>query len=384
MQEVVWRIPFLKISSRRSNQLLWAVLPLTALLVRLGLATDHPVFSNDSYRYVWDGNAVLHGVNPLAHRPDAPEIAFLRSTAPLPPDHSDIASIYPPLAQLYFATAVFVKASPISFSIFSSIFDSISVLILMFVLRRREKNLWWAALFAWHPISILESGHSGHVDSLGILFLSMMLLAIPNRPRMASIFVSMAGLVKLWPISLLFAFSPKRETVAAWFLFVVPCVLAWGMGGNVDGLFTYAHHWEFQGPLYTLFRLVVSGLFARSFCAVLALSAIGVLMHDTKLEFEEKALWVVGTYLICSPTVYPWYTLWLLPILVILPRWEWVYLTLATALSYVVLERYLTERIWEEPKWALGVVYLPFFVGIGLRARKSLEERRKSRVEIGQ
>ena len=72
-----------------------------ALLVRAALLFS-PDFSNDLYRYVWEGRIQWEGVNPFAMAPDQapPE---LRWTDHDQINHPDLPTIYPPLAQYFFA-----------------------------------------------------------------------------------------------------------------------------------------------------------------------------------------------------------------------------------------------------------------------------------------
>jgi len=80
-------------------------------------------------------------------------------------------------------------------------------------------------------------------------------------------------------------------------------------------------------------------------------------------------IWVVATALtLLTPTLHPWYLLWLLPLLTIQPRPAWIYLTGAISLSYLFY-------ILPSARVLIGAVeYLPFFALLGWQLRRS--ERR--------
>jgi hypothetical protein len=67
-------------------------------------------------------------------------------------------------------------------------------------------------------------------------------------------------------------------------------------------------------------------------------------------------IWAVATALtLLTPTLHPWYLLWLLPLLTIQPRPAWMYLTGAISLSYIFY-------IVPTTRLLIGAVeYLPFF-----------------------
>ena len=55
--------------------------------------------------------------------------------------------------------------------------DLLLVAIMMAGLWYQERSLWWAALYAWrHPLPVIEIAGNGHFESLGLVFLAVMLL----------------------------------------------------------------------------------------------------------------------------------------------------------------------------------------------------------------
>ena len=59
-------------------------------------------------------------------------------------------------------------------------------------------------------------------------------------------------------------------------------------------------------------------------------------------------------------TIHPWYVVWLIPFLVVLPGPGWWYLSAAVALSYVA---YAGDPV-RVPGWLRVVEYLPAYLGV--------------------
>jgi hypothetical protein len=49
--------------------------------------------------------------------------------------------------------------------------DLALAVLLFWALSKLESPFWWAILYAWHPLAIIEIAGSGHVDGIGALFL---------------------------------------------------------------------------------------------------------------------------------------------------------------------------------------------------------------------
>jgi hypothetical protein len=89
-----------------------------------------------------------------------------------------------------------------------------------------------------------------------------------------------------------------------------------------------------------------------------ALLAIARRRPETPLGLARGCGAAVGAYLLLIPaTMHPWYVVWLVPFLAILPGAGWWYLTGAVALSYAgyTVDPYIV------PVWARLIEYLPAY-----------------------
>jgi len=74
----------------------------------------------------------------------------------------------------------------------------------------------------------------------------------------------------------------------------------------------------------------------------------------------RRAFWLVAGYLVATPSLFPWYALWLVPILAVAPRWPWLWLTGAVALAYLVF----AEPVWRIPGWVRVAEFGPVVLGL--------------------
>jgi hypothetical protein len=66
---------------------------------------------------------------------------------------------------------------------------------------------------------------------------------------------------------------------------------------------------------------------------------------------------VLGTFFLLSPTVQPWYLLWILPLLCMARRPGWMTWSMTVFLSYWVLDGYARTGLWQESSWMKFIEY---------------------------
>jgi hypothetical protein len=87
--------------------------------------------------------------------------------------------------------------------------------------------------------------------------------------------------------------------------------------------------------------------------------------NDAILKFAFMA---IGTFLILSPTVHPWYLTWIVPFLCFNNSWAWIVLTGTVVFYYFMnhnlfstLIEYNNEWVWQEVHWLKIPEYVPFY-----------------------
>ncbi len=152
------------------------------LIIAIGLAMravfwpEPPLFSNDAYRYVWDGRLLLHGISPYMHTIDDPALAVLRDTHIWPfIGYRQDPTIYPPGAEYFYAVIGWI--SPIlapnlpamaALKVGLACCDGMVALLTILLLRQKGLDPRWVILYWWSPIPILEFALNAHIDVLAI------------------------------------------------------------------------------------------------------------------------------------------------------------------------------------------------------------------------
>ena len=352
-----------------------------AILIRALFVPRPPELSDDLFRYLWDGLRLLSGHNPYALPPaavpaqDAGTAALLARV-----NHAGLTTIYPPVAQWVFAAGAALKSGPMGIKTVLAIFDVMTCALIVRLLRIIEKPAWLALLYAWHPLAVLEIAASGHIDAAGIFFLVAAVYVLAPQPEMpgaavprarrqrclafaAGVFFSMAVLTKLFPLVffpglLIMAGRYRRSLFCLGFavgslFFVLPFIPdirhAW------TTLSLYARTWEFSGFLYRLLRLApLSGIQIRcllgggfAVAVFIAYRSIGTGRAAIPLTLDRFYLLAL-VFLLLTPTLHPWYALYLVFFLPFSPGTAGIVLSWAVLLAYRILIPYASLGRWIE------------------------------------
>ena len=377
------------------GELAWspAVILSVALLLRLMFLFAPPQLSDDIYRYLWDGSALLRGSNPYATAPSAvrppPGLEAVHSMI----NHPDYVTIYPPAAQVVFAGGACLGGTITGLKTFLVLLDLGLCALIVALLRFVGMPPWTALLYAWNPLPVLEIAGSGHVDGAGLtLFLgSFCLLMMARRgapdcepPRwsflLSGVLLAGACLVKLFPLVLapiLFLLVPpsRRGHFTVGFLVVLGALIypfLPELTNMVDSLGIYARNWEFAGFAFTVLRTMTgSGTCARLIlgacflvvCVVIYLRLAYLIGRGiTTVQAGRQAL--VSCYaiamalLLLTPTLQPWYALCLAVFLPFCAGPAGFVLCWAVFLTYQVQIPYFILGQWTENPQVTAAVFL--------------------------
>ncbi|MEW6755300.1 MAG: glycosyltransferase 87 family protein [Candidatus Latescibacterota bacterium] len=361
----------------------WPLILACGLVFRLTLLPSTPSLSDDIYRYIWDGRVQRLGINPYHHAPSAPELAFLRDELYDGINHKDVPTIYPPLAQVFFRAAGALGPQLRTFKVAVVLCEAALLLLLVHVLHSRGQDPRRLLLYAWNPLPVIEVAGSGHVDPLGVLLMvtALQLLA-GGRAAAAGAALAAAVLAKLMPLVLLpllclqpapHGRRPRWRSPSPLPAFLVVTVLGYALYAAAgprlfSGLTVYAERWRFNDALFGPLALLVGLLspaedpqVAGRLVAGVALAGASVWTAARRSDPFRAALETVGICLLLSPTLHPWYLLWILPFMPLFPVPAWVLLTGLTFVAYDVLDDYSTSGRWVEHTWVRWTQYGPFF-----------------------
>lgn len=317
---------------------------LAAVAVRLPLLRWPAELSDDVFRYVWEGAVWRAGFSPFAHAPDAEALRPLRDATWAQVNHREVSSIYPPLAQAWFW--LLSPLGALGFRVAALLADSLTAA----TLSRRGARAGWA--WALLPLPAIESAANGHLEALGCLLVALAL----SGSRLAALG---AALVKLLPAVLLVREPPRR--LLAWALLGALAFVPLAGPGLLRGFGTYGAHWSFNGSAWPFLAWALGdGALARK-----VLVGVGVLVVGLSLRSRagpaRLLLIVSGAFVLLSPTVHPWYTLWpLLPALWLRER-AFVVLAVLAPLAYVVLASETMHGEWRESPLTRWIIWAPVY-----------------------
>ncbi|MDP4331814.1 glycosyltransferase family 87 protein [Curtobacterium sp. A7_M15] len=377
------------------------------LVVGLAALAGPPNTSTDSARYAWDGIVQHAGISPYAHTPQSNALAGLRpdwlfpdkvdgTCKPLEPrfrglgdgadghcvaiNRPDVVTIYPPMAQLWFAAVrAFVPATAqyMPFQVAGLLLSLGVTAGLVVVLRKLGRPTWWAALWAWSPLVASEAVTNSHVDALGAaLATAGAVLVAFGRPIWGGIALGAATATKLIPA---IVYPPLLGRWRNWWaipvgiavfgLLYVPYVLTTGLDvlGYLPGYLSEEGYED--GSRFALVSLVFHGDAATIVVGLLVLLAAFVAwrLSDPTRPWSGEVLLIGVTFLAVSPR-YPWYALLLIPFVVLSGRWEWLSIGLAIAL----------RGVWPSAdayRWWLAAAIAVIVVVTLVRTRRSDWER---------
>ncbi|MCP4498649.1 MAG: hypothetical protein GY822_01620 [Deltaproteobacteria bacterium] len=176
-----------------------------------------PVWSDDLYRYVYEGRALRSGwATPYEISP-ALGMTFVHDDVRERVNHPEICASYPPFWQLAgYVLAKIGDGIQAPFIPFRVLFLLCDVGVAWLLLRRRGRR----AFFCWmlHPLPFIELAHGAHLDALGIFLVLASLLLVEKKAFLRGVLCGFAVGIKPIAAAALFAlpfFAPEKNEVEA-------------------------------------------------------------------------------------------------------------------------------------------------------------------------
>jgi hypothetical protein len=392
----VWRLPRLLPH--------WMHLPLLVVIgtaVRIPAYLHPPAHSDDLYRYVWEGKVQRASFSPYLDAPDSPQLGPLRDEVWTHVNNRHLVTIYPPLSQLAFRLAAQLPLSPINgWKGIVAAGDLAVALLLLAWLARRGADRRAVAVWLLSPLVIIELGCEGHVDGLGVALLVAALFALEcGRQILFGLLLGAAAVVKLLPLSLAPLLRRRALAACVFSIALVSLPYARAGAGLVGSLGEFGRRWRANEGAFALLyaayaplsrrictggrltfehrsrwaRLVsgrdrdeiypdelTAGL-ARTTAFVLWLGCLllAVYRRASPLQITEVAL---GGFLLLTPTLHPWYILWVVPLVALGASSALLMLAVLGPLGYVPLSEWQASGHWRDPVWSRalehGLVWL--------------------------
>ncbi len=332
-----------------------------AIVLRTLMILAPPSLSDDVYRYRWDGKVQASGRNPYAASPADPRLNELRDDEWAQINYPRIRTIYPPLAQGLFAITYFLHDSLKAFQLVAALGDLLLIVLLASLLQTLRAPPWQLALYALHPLPVVEFAGSGHFDAWVMAAVVGAFLAHARRRHLSSTGLLAAGvLLKTWPVILVPLLLRRRPR---WHLAVLAAIVGGGYfayydPGMLQPWLDYSGRWRFNdGAFWVLHALTGSLEMAKA-----AAAGVGALFFLFLWRRNADALqggyWLLLGFILLMPTVHPWYMLWALPLAAVAFDLGWITLCSLAPLSYAILVvNEGNSDAWTEPLWPRFVIY---------------------------
>ena len=383
-----------------TRALLFATLAL-GLVFRLILIPSEPVLEDDYQRYLWDGGVSAAGLNPYAVSPG--DVLDARAPVDYLPlaaeagltlqrvNHPELRTIYPPVAQAAFALAHVVAPYELwAWKALCLLGDMATLGVLLLLLASVGRSPLWALLFWWNPLVLKEHINSGHMEALLVpLVLAAVWHATRRRPAVATIGLGLAAGIKIWPVLLIplvwrQLWGHWKELAACagglaamLTLWTIPIII--GGLDETSGFVAFADRWQTNSALFPALHAGMTELLALTGVEAIAAQsgaitrgllvvivgavALAVAWRPTTsvADLVGCAALVTATLFLLSPAQFPWYAVWVLAFLPLVPRLGFIALAVTMPLYYVGFHHLARETYDVQRDVIVWLVWIPIW-----------------------
>jgi hypothetical protein len=310
------------------------------VVFRLIFLFSIPNLSQDFYRFIWDGQLIINGLNPYLFTPN--ELINTHHTlfTQMEPLYKEMGALsaqhfsnYPPIHQLPFVIAALISKNSILGSVIILriiiILADIGILIygkkLLELLKLPTQNIFYYFL---NPLVVIELTGNLHFEALMLFFLVVSLYFLYKQKLIHSaIFMGFSILTKLLPVFFLplLINRLKFKKTLLYSTLIIGCIIVLCLpffefqflknyGKTVGLWFT---NFEFNSSFYSLGKSAMSKNFGIQLIehmpyVVPFLMAVFTLYFSLQKTTETKKIiqsffWILTIYFLMSTTVHPWY-----------------------------------------------------------------------------
>ena len=357
-----------------------------AILARLPLIQTDQWLSDDAARYHWDGKVIAHGINPYTFAPSDPQLAPLRdSNLDERINHPDELTVYPPVAEGIFLLAyVLTPGDLLGLKLMALLAEIATWLLLWRLLARWDLppgNLLWVA---WAPLLLIEGYLPGHADIFLLPLLVLFAGALMDcHTWRTGLWLALASLIKPFPLILLPAVLQhlgRRRAGRCLAVMVAVALIAYAPflsagEGLIRSMLLMYRTWSFNGSLARLLEAVLPVETAHVLLAGLLGLALVVSLR-WRGDLLARIQWAQIAWIICTPALFPWYLIWVLPFMALRFNAALMALTILVITAEEVVVGYRATGVWCGALWPSLLAYGSFGL-LMLVPRLKLSRRRR-------
>ena len=357
-----------------------------AAVIRIILIPAFPNLSDDLYRFIWDGNLIVEGVNPYIHLPteitEKYDWASVDGELFTQMNSPEYYTIYPPLNQFVFGISSLLGGgqlfgSMLVMKICLFLAELSTVLLLIKLLQLKKLDISLAGIYAFNPLAINEIMTNMHFEGMMLLFLLIGIFMLKKNKLFYSVTAIAVSIgVKLIPLMFMPLLIPYLGFKKAFRYFlmlgIVLLIVFFPIWINLpfflQSLDLYFQKFEFNASVYYVFRWIGFKVYGYNQIAklgpLLALCTIGIIVLLSVNLYKRKSshlatyfLYALTAYLIFATTVHPWYIIPMVGIASLTPyRYPlfWSFLITFTYINY-------SYDPYHENLWFVSFEYLTLF-----------------------
>ncbi|MCG8510319.1 MAG: glycosyltransferase 87 family protein, partial [Rhodospirillales bacterium] len=381
----------------------------TGLLMRFAQFGATSVLEDDYYRYLWDGAVAANGYSPYEFSPEHVQrgdervsgavLELAEASGPVIEriNHPWLSTIYPPTAQAAFAAAYWISPFDINGLRIVWLGIDLLILLLLYQLLRRGPQLAVSLAIYWlNPLLVKEVFNAGHMELVLIAALLATLAAALSGWRGSSgALLGLAAGAKVWPVIWLPLLI--RSGHMSWlrrFVVVISFALTTGLLAlpillgrldNRSGFTAYAQRWQMNDSVYMLVHelaKLVSAEHHHFIARIVIVVVMLVILTWLLRRYRPDAGWLIDSVttmtvalFLLSPTQFPWYYMWVLPLMALRPLWSILALTVTMPLYYL---RFPMDAMGYAKWFDYGVVwieYVPIWLLLTWELRRGAHRR---------
>lgn len=348
-----------------------------AIVFRITLFPVVPAFSDDIFRYRWEGKLQASGGNPYRAAPNDPQWTSLRDRTFSRMVGGDFKAAYGPLTEIIEAGTYRIAATFTTdpdkqvfwFKVPAALFDLGTIIAIMAWLKARRLPLERVVIYAWSPLAIFSFWVDGHNDPVMLFFIATAFaFGARERWRIAFAALALAGAAKIWPLLLVPIFLRwsgwKWKDAAVMLPVFGACVLPYrgNFTENLQFISGFAGGWRNNDSLYGALLWIASGdVYRAKYLALGIMVALAAAGGIIRWRAEAAGLLIIVGMLIVSANCHPWYPVWFVPLLAFVPLAPLFLWTALMPLTFSVVIRWTLLREWDGSTGFRWLVYVPVF-----------------------
>lgn len=339
------------------------------VLFRMVLLFCLPFWSQDFYRFIWDGRLIVSGLSPYSYLPnDIINTTNINQAAGLYNGMGSLSaqhySNYPPINQFFFAiTAIFASKSIVASALLLKCFVLFAdVGIYHFgkkILNHLNLNSKNVFLYFLNPLVILELTGNLHFEGVMLFFFVCGLyFFFQNKWLISAILIALSISTKLLPLLLLpffYQILGFRKSILFYGLVVLlnlvlflPFVTNTLINNYSETISLWFVNFEFNASFYYVFREIgywikgynTIGIIGKiiPIVTILIILVFSLVKKNKKpTQLLTNSLFALTIYFLISTTVHPWYIINLIA-LAVFTRYKfaivWSFLVILSYFAY--------------------------------------------------